>query len=169
MGGDGGCSSYLADPTSPIPSHCASIVVTSTVRVNFILDSMIQIYLQATGYCWFKPFAWCFRWSFSDPKPRARNSVDPVTAVPLWSLCHAFECCFVDITCMYTHINTRTLWLSDIRVHYVTVSGHSGHRRLILSDKRSLLVCSDQWFYFLTRSCTVSHSDMQLYIPTGQC
>ena len=27
------CSSYLADPTSPIPSHCASIVVTSTLRV----------------------------------------------------------------------------------------------------------------------------------------
>ena len=26
--------SYLADPTSPIPSHCASIVVTSTVRVK---------------------------------------------------------------------------------------------------------------------------------------
>ena len=36
MVGHGGCSagSYLADPTSPIPSHCASIVVTSTVRVN---------------------------------------------------------------------------------------------------------------------------------------
>ena len=26
--------SYLADPTSPIPSHCASIVTTSTLRVN---------------------------------------------------------------------------------------------------------------------------------------
>ena len=26
--------SYLADPISPIPSHCASIVATSTVRVN---------------------------------------------------------------------------------------------------------------------------------------
>ena len=26
--------SYLADPTSPIPSHCASIVATSTVRVK---------------------------------------------------------------------------------------------------------------------------------------
>ena len=25
---------YLADPTSPIPSHCASIVATSTVRVK---------------------------------------------------------------------------------------------------------------------------------------
>ena len=36
MVGHGGSSagSYLADPTSPIPSHCASVVVTSTVRVN---------------------------------------------------------------------------------------------------------------------------------------
>ena len=38
MVGHGGSSarSYLADPTSPIPSHCASIVVTSTLRVNKI-------------------------------------------------------------------------------------------------------------------------------------
>ena len=38
MVGHGGSSagSYLADPTSPIPSHCASIVVTSTVRVKYI-------------------------------------------------------------------------------------------------------------------------------------
>ena len=28
--------SYLADPTSPIPSHCASVVVTSTLRVNIV-------------------------------------------------------------------------------------------------------------------------------------
>ena len=36
MVGHGGSSagSYLADPTSPIPSHCASIVVTSTLSVN---------------------------------------------------------------------------------------------------------------------------------------
>ena len=36
MVGHGGSSagSYLADPTSPIPSHWASIVVTSTLRVN---------------------------------------------------------------------------------------------------------------------------------------
>ena len=27
-------TSHIADPTSPIPSHGASIVVTSTVRVN---------------------------------------------------------------------------------------------------------------------------------------
>ena len=30
-------SSYLADPTCPIPSHCASIVATSTVRVNCVI------------------------------------------------------------------------------------------------------------------------------------
>ena len=36
MVGHGGssASSYLADPTSPIPSHCASFVVTSTLRIN---------------------------------------------------------------------------------------------------------------------------------------
>ena len=40
MVGHGGssASSYLVDPTSPIPSHCASIVVTSTLRVNIPLS-----------------------------------------------------------------------------------------------------------------------------------
>ena len=39
MVGHGGSSagSYLVDPTSPIPSHCASIVATSTLRVNYCL------------------------------------------------------------------------------------------------------------------------------------
>ena len=32
--GGSSAGSYLANPTSPIPYHCASIVVTSTVRVN---------------------------------------------------------------------------------------------------------------------------------------
>ena len=38
MVGQGGSSagSYLADPTSPIPSHCASIVATSTLRVKIL-------------------------------------------------------------------------------------------------------------------------------------
>ena len=42
MVGHGGSSagSYLADPTSPTPSHCASIVATSTLRVN---DSNIHL------------------------------------------------------------------------------------------------------------------------------
>ena len=42
MVGHGGSSagSYLADPTSPIPSHCASIVVTSTLRVNWLTRSI---------------------------------------------------------------------------------------------------------------------------------
>ena len=32
--GGSSAGSYLADPTSPIPSHCASIVATSTLKVN---------------------------------------------------------------------------------------------------------------------------------------
>ena len=36
MVGHGGSSagSYPADPTSPIPSHCASVVVTCTLEAN---------------------------------------------------------------------------------------------------------------------------------------
>ena len=34
--GGSSAGSYLTDPTSPIPSHCASIVVTSTLRVKLI-------------------------------------------------------------------------------------------------------------------------------------
>ena len=36
--------SYLADPTSPIPFHCASIVTTSTLRVNMscMFSGMLQ-------------------------------------------------------------------------------------------------------------------------------
>ena len=46
--------SYLADPTSPIPSHCASIVVTSTVRVNSFqncyYDHRMVMYRPTSAY-----------------------------------------------------------------------------------------------------------------------
>ena len=56
MVGHGGSSagSYLADPTSPIPSHCASIVVTSTLRVNTfasILDESISWWSVSSTCC----------------------------------------------------------------------------------------------------------------------
>ena len=43
MVGHGGSSagSYLTDPTSPIPSHCASIAVTSTLRVEIGKDRIL--------------------------------------------------------------------------------------------------------------------------------
>ena len=46
MAGHGGSSagSYLADPTSPIPSHCASIVATSTLRVNLSATLQTALY-----------------------------------------------------------------------------------------------------------------------------
>ena len=46
MVGHGGSSagSYLADPTSHIPSHCASIVAASTLRVKWIDTGMSVFY-----------------------------------------------------------------------------------------------------------------------------
>ena len=51
MVGHGGSSagSYLADPTSPIPSHCALIVTATTLRVN-IHKLHVMIY-QALKNC----------------------------------------------------------------------------------------------------------------------
>ena len=51
MVGHGGSSagSYLADPASPIPSHCASIVATSTVRVKLLTSKPLLI-LQTRKY-----------------------------------------------------------------------------------------------------------------------
>ena len=44
MVGHGGSSaaSYLADPTSPIPSHCASIAMTSTLRVSYTKSRQLK-------------------------------------------------------------------------------------------------------------------------------
>ena len=42
VGHGGSAGSYLADPTSPIPSHCASIVTTSTLRVKHALLTSVS-------------------------------------------------------------------------------------------------------------------------------
>ena len=55
MVGHGGSSagSYLADPTSPIPSHCASIVVTSTLTVNWYVCSSEQGHWICVYNAWY--------------------------------------------------------------------------------------------------------------------
>ena len=52
MVGHGGSSagSYLADPTTPIPSHCASIVTTSTLRVKLVNHQKPQKECTATSF-----------------------------------------------------------------------------------------------------------------------
>ena len=44
--GESSAGSYLADPTSLIPSHCASIVATSTLRVNPYSAKFMKIHLE---------------------------------------------------------------------------------------------------------------------------
>ena len=67
---------YLADPTSPISSHCASIVVTSTLRVNwnclafvYGVDAARKIWLWKKEYGFFtgcckseKKYKWLVHW-----------------------------------------------------------------------------------------------------------
>ena len=55
MVGHGGSSagSYLADPTSPIPAHCASIVATSTLRVNCECMEVILYFFIHFRVLWF--------------------------------------------------------------------------------------------------------------------
>ena len=66
MIGHGGssASSYLADPTSPIPSHCASIDATNTVRVNisYIMHKVSQKLLRFMYKCISKPGLGQIRW-----------------------------------------------------------------------------------------------------------
>ena len=51
--GGSSAGSYLADPTSPIPSQCASIVVTSTLRANIDTEYMdFCAHFSATNYCY---------------------------------------------------------------------------------------------------------------------
>ena len=53
--------SYLADPTSPIPSHCASIVATSTVRVkchNHFSSSTYSSYIPCNPSCFVVISGW---------------------------------------------------------------------------------------------------------------
>ena len=55
--GGSGAFSYLADPTSPIPSHCASIV-SSTVRVNISwITSCMVVTLDTWNVYQFKGYS----------------------------------------------------------------------------------------------------------------
>ena len=46
--GGSSASSYLADPTFPIPSHCALIVATSTLRVNYYRSALPDTSMDIT-------------------------------------------------------------------------------------------------------------------------
>ena len=72
--GGSSSGSHLADPTSPIPSHCASIVATSTLRVkgpsmsgftdsNFYFSRYYQVCLYSLTITWYQIY-WIWQ-SFS--------------------------------------------------------------------------------------------------------
>ena len=70
MVGHGGSSagSYLGDPTSLIPSHCASIVAASTLRVNQVNVSCFRYCFVCVIYITF-PFYAMYRTTKALPIP----------------------------------------------------------------------------------------------------
>ena len=83
MVGHGGssASSYLADPTSPIPSHYASIVATSTLRVITVDANKIMV------ICWYFPWVlhgcWSLGWTWNITSEIQRWDANIVSIVKL--------------------------------------------------------------------------------------
>ena len=69
VGHDGSSAgSYLADPTSPIPFHCASIVATSTLRVKWIplwITGHFFCYTNGKYYTLNLTLMICFVWIYT--------------------------------------------------------------------------------------------------------
>ena len=57
MVGHGGSSagSYVADPTSPIPSHCASIAATNIYKLILAMDFIYMYWLVGWLSCLMTP------------------------------------------------------------------------------------------------------------------
>ena len=126
MIGHGGSSagSYLADPTSPIPSHCASIVVTSTVRVKKFLSCHHN-----------EDFSWNTFWITQMVKcPAGSIHMDEI---PVMNFHYLFTKLFPDDFSSLIRISCLYHWLFP---HF-----HSGSRRTtshvcVLTHQNKLLV-----------------------------
>ena len=100
MVGHGGSSagSYLADPTSPIPSQYASIVATSTVRVN----AQYSVWGAFSSYLYHSPYP--FRCSISGRGKSPEWNPAPLSHGPL---------------CLYKLVNHLSKHLSPQRMKVV--------------------------------------------------
>ena len=138
MVGHGGSSdgSYLADPTSPIPSHCASIVVTSTLRVN-----SLSSYWQ--GLSWQRMKLW-----------QMAPGTYFVTGFTLWVI----VCTLVSATliCIPWKSHTVSLSIHDIECvpGYKIAMGRLSTALVLLSwaNNTSIVICKKEIF---THSCVI--------------
>ena len=139
--GHGGSSagSYLADPTSPIPSHCASIVVTSTVRVKrFTVSTSSPERTWSGGWCHQSPRRSCVwersRWCRGDTRLHGlgwlhRKEADrlmPKDSVT-WRTCH------LSMQLDQSSLWQRWPWLNESNIitaqqsHYAPGNHHASH------------------------------------------
>ena len=74
--------SYLADPTSPIPSHCVSIVVTSTLRVKISCNGQVGNLEHFSESTWSKILTLCVPMSIASPNSSTQS---PKRMLNSWS------------------------------------------------------------------------------------
>ena len=119
MVGHGGSSpgSYLADPTSPIPSHCASIVVTSTVRVKIYTNKAI-----VTHYNWIIYMLYDRVWNY--PFPARNSSADSFGWDYHLHMTGPFVVCFICTRC-YLLCFTVKVYLQCIKLLKIFVKSQA--------------------------------------------
>ena len=88
--GGSSAGSYLADPTSPIPSHCASIVATSTELTEFFTDLLCNIPCTKLHLPFFFYACALFTPTFSmfHLKFAQRFIIWPFESILLWQVLH---------------------------------------------------------------------------------
>ena len=123
--GESSAGSYLADPTSPIPSHCASIVVTSTVRViNTAVFLKLQSMVSIERYYFL------------------RSSLEMYTCIlKNHSFCFPVKFSGLDSV----HFTFRVLKLTQIHCYHWPLQGNIKRPNITLYISSFLLGTHDQW------------------------
>ena len=151
MVGHGGSSagSYLAGPTSPIPSHCASTVTTSTVRVHSTMHHIYQH--KETERC-----------AGAEYPALADHEEIAYPDSPTFCSC---ACCkqplkrrFTTVTLVYVHVEVTVNWCADIARQKRT---HGAKRsiNLLKKDMKNIFPpCSGFMTYRLNLEVLISDS-----------
>ena len=149
MVGHGGSSagSYLADPTSPIPSHCASIVTTSTVRVNKKATCIPVIYFSYPELPSSLPQADAC--SGGMRQNVTSNGLLRVRLETEWTKSYTAD------SCSFTFLSLSILCMSNFQGHFVMQMSHTMFCNMHLISHRITFMNRGQLMKIIESTATV--------------
>ena len=140
--GGSSAGSYLTDPTSPIPSHCASFVATSTVRVNteqykcMQMTSVTFFSLTLTVRSINSTGQWLVLWTLIAPPPDAYFTSRAI--LPLFPLLANLPCRLSPrLRC-----SSRAYEIWPINIGHKKVDSHLKHEILCSTTEKTRLTHS---------------------------